>query len=286
MIARTTAEQRMKTYISASRRTDIPRFFTSEFFTAWQKGEITYNGGYGRTWTVSLKPEDVCGYIFWSKDFAPFIGHPLFEKLIGLNNAVFHFTVNDCPDLEPRVAPLARRIETLRMLCDMVGAERVFWRFDPICKYRGRDGGLKTSEEAFFTMLPFMQKAAIKHCFFSFMTFYEKLKGRGVVFAPFSMEEKKDICRRMLSACSQTGMTLYNCCNREIPGLVPGIRIAHCIDEAILRATDRFGVHRPLSTKPTRDGCGCFESRDIGSYRPGCPHGCLYCYAHPQIPVS
>jgi len=273
----------MAAYISASRRTDIPRFFVDEFFTAWLKGEITYSGGYGRTFTVSLNPADVLGYIFWSKDFAPFIKHPLFEKLIAVNNAVFHFTINDCPDLEPRVAPLARRIETLTRLCDTVGAERVFWRFDPVCKYRGKDGRHQTNEGAFYTILPFVQKAAIKRCFFSFMTFYAKLAGRNVEFARFALKEKKDISGRMLSACSQAGMTLYNCCNHEAPGLAPGIRTAHCIDDDILRATDRFGVHRPLTVKPTRDGCGCFESRDIGSYHPACPHGCLYCYAHPDI---
>jgi hypothetical protein len=28
--------------------------------------------------------------------------------------------------------------------------------------------------------------------------------------------------------------------------------------------------------------CGCFESRDIGSYNPACRHGRLYCYANPR----
>ena len=27
-----------------------------------------------------------------------------------------------------------------------------------------------------------------------------------------------------------------------------------------------------------REGCGCFESKDIGDYDT-CPHGCVYCYA-------
>jgi hypothetical protein len=273
----------MRTYISASRRTDIPRFFVKEFFTAWQKGEIIYNGGYGRTYTVSLKPEDVLGYIFWSKDFGPFVNHPLFDKLIALNNAVFHFTINDCRDLEPRVAPLARRIETLARLCEKVGAERVFWRFDPVCKYRDNHGGYTTTERGFYTILPFIREAAVKRCFFSFMTLYAKLKGRDARFDRFSINEKRDISMRLLSASLQAGISLYNCCNPEVPALAPGVKTAHCVDENILRATDRFGVHRTLSPKPTREGCGCFESRDIGSYHPKCPHGCLYCYAHPEL---
>jgi hypothetical protein len=274
---------KQKYYISASRRTDIPRFFHEEFFSAWRKGEVTYNGGYGRTYTVSLKPDDVMGYVFWSKDFEPFVKHPLFGELIAGNNAVFHFTLNDCACLEPGVAPLAKRIETLGMLCEKVGPQRVFWRFDPICKYRGDAGDPVSNAESFFSLLPVIRKYGIRHCFFSFMTFYAKLKGRGVEFAAFSIEERRGIGARMLDACSQAGINLYNCCNTEMPVLVPGIRKAHCVDEDLLRKTDRFGAHESLSPRPTREGCGCFESRDIGSYLEKCGHGCLYCYAKPAI---
>ena len=270
-------------YLSASRRTDIPRFFVNEFFMAWRAGEITYDGGYGRTHTVSLRPQDVLGYIFWSKDFIPLIKHPLFEKLISLNNAVFHFTINDCPDLEPRVAPLKQRIKTLQKLCALVGPERVFWRFDPVCKYRSPGGSFTTNKDAFFRILPMIAQQGIRHCYFSFMTFYNKLNGRGIEFARFTLQEKTDSSLRMLAACREANIALYSCCNPEVPALAPGIKTAHCIDEAILRATDRFSVHRELALKPTREGCGCFESRDIGSYSPKCPHGCLYCYANPFL---
>ncbi len=273
----------MKTYISASRRTDIPRFFTDAFFAAWLKGEITYDGGYGRTYTVSLKPEDVLGYIFWSKDFHPFITHPLFEKLIQKNNAVFHFTINDCAYLEPRVAPLLKRIDTMQRLCGIVGPKRVLWRFDPICKYRDDNGQIRTNEKVFHTIMPFIKNAGIENCYFSFMTFYNKLNNRGVQFATFSMQEKKEISERLFADCNTAGIQLFNCCNPEVPGIAPGIKTAHCIDEKILRETDRFGVHQSLAMKPTREGCGCFESRDIGSYQWKCTHGCLYCYANPEV---
>jgi hypothetical protein len=268
-------------YISASRRTDIPRFFTEDFFKAWQKGEISYDGGYGRSYTVSLKPEDVLGYIFWSKDFSLLINHPLFGELIHLNNAVFHYTINNCPDLEPRVAPLEERIATLYRLCDFVGPERVLWRYDPVCKYRSSTGEFVTNEQAFYTILPQVGKLGVRCCYFSFMSYYNKLAGRGVVFGQLTNEEKAGIAKRMLDTTIQANMTLWNCCNSEIPNLVPGIRVAHCIDDELLKNTDRFHVHRTLPLKPTRKGCGCHESRDIGSYLQKCPHGCLYCYANP-----
>jgi hypothetical protein len=268
-------------YISASRRTDIPRFFLNEFFDAWEKGTVTYDGGYGRTHTVSLKPQDVLGYVFWSKDFSLFINHPLLGALLEKNNAVFHYTINDCPELEPRVTALAYRIQTLCRLCDIAGAERVFWRFDPICKFKRRDGTIATNVGSFFNILPLVRKAGITRCFFSFMSHYSKLKKRDVLFSDFDRQERATVGRKLLEAATQAGMKLYNCCNPEVVDLVPGILPAHCIDDDLLRATDRFGVHPRLSLKPTRPGCGCYESRDIGSYVQKCPHRCAYCYANP-----
>ena len=189
-------------YISASRRTDIPRFFCNEFFDAWKKGEITYDGGYGRRYTVSLKPQDVLGYIFWSKDFAPIIGHPRFRDLLDCNNAVFHFTINNCPDLEPNVAPLPARIEALFRLCELVGPSRVLWRFDPICKYRTKNNSVVTNFQSFFDILPHMRKAGITRCYFSFMTMYSKLRKRDIVFEDFSPQERAALAARLLASAA------------------------------------------------------------------------------------
>jgi hypothetical protein len=268
-------------YISCSRRTDIPRFFAGEFFDAWRKGKITYDGGYGRSYTVSLKPHDVLGYIFWSKDFSVFLDHPDLKKLLKENNAIFHYTINNCPDLEPNVVPIDKRIATLHRLCDLVGAVRVLWRFDPICKYRRKDRSIVTNFSSFFEILPQVKNAGVTRCYFSFMTSYSKLKKRDVLFEDFDEQERADLGRQLLKETKKAGMRLYNCCNPEILTLVPGILQAHCIDAEILRKTDRFCIHPPLSLKPTRQGCGCYESRDIGSYLQKCPHRCAYCYANP-----
>nr|MDA8164311.1 DUF1848 family protein [Desulfobacteraceae bacterium] len=265
-------------YISASRRTDLPRFFHREFFAAWKAGEVSYDGGYGRSYTVSLRTEEVLGYIFISKDYAPFLADPRFGRLYAENNAIFHFTLNDCPELEPRVAPLAARLETFSCLCRMVGPERVLWRFDPVCKFARPGGEVRTTESAFFRLLPRLAADGISRCYFSFMSLYPKLKGRRARFFSFSEEEKRRIAAEMLDAAGQYGITLHCCCNPEVPALVPGILPARCVDGELLAATDRFGRHRALKPLPTRAGCGCAACRDIGSYRQRCPHGCLYCY--------
>jgi hypothetical protein len=115
------------------------------------------------------------------------------------------------------------------------------------------------------------------------MSDYAKLRHRPARFNELSTEQRVKIASAMLSAARREGVALYSCCNVEIPELVPGISMAHCVDEDILRETDRFGMHKTMKPKATRKGCGCFESRDIGSYEPACPHGCLYCYANPRV---
>jgi hypothetical protein len=270
-------------YISASRRNDLPRFHTDAFFAARRAGAISYNGGYGRSYTVSLRPEDVAGYLFWSKDFAPMLAHPDFPDLLARNNALFHFTINHAPALEPNVPPLSRRLDTLARLCERVGPERVLWRFDPICRYRDQSGRTVTTDTAFFEIVPHVTALGITRCYFSFMTSYTKLRNRPVHFEPIATPHRLVIAEALRDEAAVAGITLYNCCNTDIHGAVAGIEQAHCVDERLLARTDRFGVHRPLKKRPTRRGCGCYESRDIGSYTPPCAHGCLYCYARPAL---
>jgi len=277
----------MPQYISVSRRNDIPRFFYRQFFGSWRQGEITYDAGYGRRYTVSLKQEDVLGFIFWSKDFSSFLAEKDFRALISENNAIFHYTINDCPELEPGVAPLASRLDTLRRLAERVGPERVVWRFDPICKYSLKKGVEKDNAAAFFSLLPRVKETGVNRCHFSFISLYKKVLLRdNVRFLPIPSSEKLALAAAMLQSARNEGMGLYCCCGESIIDQIQGIGRARCIDQDLLETTDRFGIHRKLKKKPTRDGCGCYESRDIGSYSTSCPHGCLYCYANPALKNS
>ncbi|MDH3347431.1 MAG: DUF1848 domain-containing protein [Desulfobulbaceae bacterium] len=270
-------------YISVSRRTDIPRFYHHSFLEAWQQGKITYKDNYGTTHAVSLLPRDVLGYIFWSKDYEPILKDPRFKILLSENNAIFHFTINHCSELEPGLAPLPERLETLHELVDLVGPKRIIWRFDPICRYQGT-GPITDNCSSFYSLLPIMTALGIKHCFFSFMTHYAKLKKRSpIVFHHFNMVEKQTISSAMVAAAKDVSIGLYACCDPELVDLVPTLRSGSCINNQILASTDRFNRHLPLSRKPTRKGCKCYSARDVGSYNQQCGHGCLYCYANPQL---
>ena len=60
--------------ISASRRTDVPAFYTDWFMNRLREGSAKYPNPFnGKLHEVSLRPEDVDGIVFWSRDYAPLI---------------------------------------------------------------------------------------------------------------------------------------------------------------------------------------------------------------------
>jgi len=118
--------------ISASRSTDIPAFHADWFFSRLEEGGCVWINPFNqkRMW-VSF--ERCRAVVFWTKNPRPILPylHKLDERGI---HYYFQFTLNDyqAEGLEPNVPELEQRIETFRTLSDMIGKERVIWRFDPI----------------------------------------------------------------------------------------------------------------------------------------------------------
>jgi hypothetical protein len=69
-----------------------------------------------------------------------------------------------------------------------------------------------------------------------------------------------------LSTCAEEGLE------------VPGVESGRCVDAELL-ARQRPDLRVRARPAPTRPGCGCVESIDIGAYDT-CSYGCVYCYAN------
>lgn len=82
--------------------------------------------------------------------------------------------------------------------------------------------------------------------------------------------------RELARIASIYGITLYSCCDEALA--VDGVKVAQCVDGELL---GELFPNKPRVTRvnPTRKGCHCVISRDIGAYDT-CPHGCVYCYAN------
>jgi hypothetical protein len=120
------------TIISASRLTDIPAFHSEWFMNRLRIGYLKWINPHNRT-AEYISLEATKFIVFWTKNADPLIRYlPAIERL-GISY-YFTFTVNDYEKegLEPKLPPLAERIKTFKALSDMIGKERVIWRFDPL----------------------------------------------------------------------------------------------------------------------------------------------------------
>jgi len=273
-------ETRLRTVISASRRTDIPAHYYGWLREALRRGEAEVTLPFNRrVTTVSLRDEDVHTIVLWSKNFANVIRDLDFWRRQRL---YFNFTLNDCPELEPNIPPLEERLGQMRILAEEFGPERINWRFDPIVYW---DEGRRNNLAGFESLADKMAQFGIRRCTFSFMTIYKKTIARGrrlgIAFYDPPLDQKREVAHWLAEETKRRGMTLLNCCNEGLEG-IENLERGRCIDGALLArlAGEPCSLERDRSQRPL---CGCTVSRDIGSYWMKCPHACYYCYANPEV---
>jgi len=268
--------------ISASRRTDIPAAYTDWFFERLRAGHCWYRNPFGgKLHRVSLRPENVIAFVFWSKWFAP-----LLRRLDELERtgyrSFFHFTITGYPrPLEARVPPLERAIPQLVELGRRAGAENVVWRYDPIVIADSMSASWHLER---FARLADALAGSTTRVYISFVSMYKKtgrnladwsrLTGSGLLRRDDAAA--LELTARMAALAAARCMKLHSCCDDSLAAA--GAAKGHCIDaEAIRRLVG--APHLDLPAAPSREQCGCCRSRDIGAYDT-CPLGCSDCYAN------
>jgi hypothetical protein len=292
------SESPKKQVISASRRTDIPAFYMKWFMEGLRKGEFHVENPYSRqTFTVPVSPENTETFVFWSKNFGPFLDGRYGEALRNMGyHLFFNYTVNSVDRLlEPHVPELDTRLRHLDDLCRRFGPETVSWRFDPICHYI-LDGKLRDNLKDFRKIADCAAKSGVRRCITSFADLYGKVLGRekrltGFSFVDPSDEEKKRILLEMNEILTRKSMVLYLCCEKNIFQHLPlgsGIEPSACIPNPLLEKLSGARLsHTKDGGQRKSKGCGCYVSKDIGSYRfQPCFHNCLFCYANPEQPEN
>lgn len=271
----------MKKIVSVSRRTDIPAFYGSWFMNRLEEGFVgVVNPFGGRRYIVSLRPEDVVCFVFWSKNFTPFVENLKTIDRLGYK-FYFNYTITGLPSVFESNVNKQSAIETLKLLSKMYSAVHINWRFDPIIISNNcdRDFYIKSFEE-----LASQFAGYVKRCYFSFVTEYDKVKrnfeelknSEGILTIDTSEQFKIDLANELAQIAANFGIQMFSCCGDYL--LADMISKAHCIDGAIIEQLF-YPQGLQYIEKPTRKECGCTESTDIGTYDT-CPHGCIYCYAN------
>jgi DNA repair photolyase len=263
--------------ISASRRTDIPAFYSDWFLNRLRAGHVFVKNPYSQKFSrVSLSPEDVSAVVFWSKNYSPLLSRldPIEQFTKDL---FFHFTITANRDMESTVPDCRDTIKDYLFLARRYSPEQVIWRFDPICITDKQT--FEDHEERFMRCAELLRGHA-RECIISFVHPYKKVlaslkKNTDRIMPELSREKKREYALRLAQRAAQYGIRILSCCNDYL--LSKEIQKASCIDGRQL--SNIFST--PIDTRPaaTRKECGCTKSIDIGAYDT-CAHGCLYCYAN------
>ncbi len=262
--------------ISASRRTDIPAFYTEWFFYRIKEGCVLVRNPVNahQISRIDLRPEVVDGIVFWTKNPLPML-----DRLNELKDYMyyFQFTLNAYgQDVESYVPAKSKVIiPAFQRLADIVGPERVIWRYDPIFYSDRYDFVYHTH---YFAKLAEQLAPFTKKCTLSFLDLYRSAERniRAIGARQLTQSEQREIAAQLAEIARCCGLKLDTCAE-SIDLQQYGISHAHCVDAEL------FGklLHCPLQLardKNQRLECGCAESIDIGSYDTCC-HGCRYCYA-------
>lgn len=271
--------------VSASYRTDIPAFYGRWFLNRFRAGWVKAVNPYGRRISTIPLRTGIDGYVFWSRNAAPF-QDALDEVRAAGYPFILHHTVTGYPRrLERSVIDPARAIAVIRDLAARHGPGAVVWRYDPvlISSLTPPSWHLDT-----FAALADSLAGAVDEVVVSFASLYRKTErnltlaaaaGERFDWVDPSRTEKQALLTRFVGLAAARGIGVSLCAQPEL--VVPGAAPGRCIDAGRLeRVAAGWGHPRsvPARSKGTRPGCQCHESRDIGEYDT-CPHGCAYCYA-------
>jgi len=289
--------------LSASRRTDIPGWYTPWFLDRIEKGCFFVTNPFNRqSRRVNATPKDIHTIVFWSKNYGPFLDLSAHKILAQKGfHLFFNFTINTpLKELEPGLPDLSDRLDQARRIARDLSPPQVGWRFDPICFYE-KDGRVFNNLDAFEYIAGQLSQMGIKQCVTSFYDPYKKVAARikrmagpdrpMLKFIDPGMDRKAKIIRSMAQFLKPLGMDLFLCCEKELmdaAGLQAYASSNACINGH--RYKSLFGGH-PETRKDygqrRKKGCQCTRSFDIGSYEDHpCFHNCLFCYARTGLDIK
>ena len=268
--------------ISASRRTDIPAFYSEWFMNRLKAGYLLTRNPFNKNQVkrVSLLSSDIEAIVFWTRNADKLV--PKLSELDSMGYAYyFQYTITGYPrPLEKSVPNPLSAIETFKKLSDFLGPNRVLWRYDPILVSSLTD---IDEHKRLFEKIAGLLHGRTKRVTISFADFYKKternlkavegLEFTDITTVPLALWNLAQFMADVASAhefeiqtCSER-IDLSNC----------GITHGKCIDDRLLK--DEFGIYASgQKDNNQREECGCVKSVDIGDYNT-CLHGCSYCYA-------
>lgn len=305
--------------ISASRSTDIPAFYAKWFLNRLAKGYCTWYNPFNQQ-KMFISFERCRVIVFWTKNPAPIIPYlPELDKR-GIHY-YFQVTLNDYvkEGFEPNVPSVEERVETFKTLSNLIGKEKVIWRFDPLIitpnigprelLTRIWNVGNKLKGYTDKLVFSFVDVKAYRKVQNNLVKETILFTKDDVVNAEANHAQRIEIVEGLVKIRETWHKDGWNIematCAEDIDLKAYGIEHNRCIDGELMKRLfaedkelvyylhtlkwpekDMFGEIPPIpqKTKNVKDTgqrkiCGCMVSKDIGMYNT-CRHFCVYCYAN------
>lgn len=315
-----TVEATAPVIISASRSTDIPAFYAKWFFNRLAKGYCTWYNPFNINQKMYISFERCRVIVFWTKNPAPIIPYlPELDKR-GIHY-YFQVTLNDYvkEGFEPNVPSVEERVKTIKTLSNLIGKEKVIWRFDPLIitpsigprelltRIWNVGNKLKGyTDKLVFSFVDVKAYRKVQNNLVKETMFFTK---EDVENAEANYTQRIEIVeglKKIREAWHKDGWNIEMAtCAEDIDLEAYGIEPNRCIDGELMKhifsddkelvyylhtlkwpEKDMFGEIPPIPQKPKnvkdtgqRKICGCMVSKDIGMYNT-CRHFCVYCYAN------
>jgi hypothetical protein len=262
--------------ISASRRTDIPAYYSDWFLNRIHERYVCVRNPMNihQVSKINLNPDIVDCIVFWSKN-----PKPMLDKLQCLKEYAyyFQFTLNPYDrDIETNIPDKNEILDTFKELSDIIGPQKVIWRYDPILlneKYT-----IQYHIDKFYQFAGEL-KGHTEKATFSFIDFYKQIK-ENIKFAGMGeiTYEEKSIIADNFSKIAKENSLHIDTCAEDIDLSKYDITHARCIDDKLIAKIIGYNF-LAKKDKNQRLECGCVGSIDIGEYN-SCSNGCIYCYAN------
>lgn len=275
-----------KIVLSASRMTDMPRFYPDELIEEVDK---RLNKGV-----------DIHTLVLWTKHPKALLEEPLYKYLLSLKalgvQLYIQLTITGLGGLKAGTRSNGKLIileantpkfnESLSVLPEVIklvgNPERIRLRVDPIVRFIDARGILFSSLKYFPIIIDSASKLGIKDFSFSLLEnnmhrkVDKRFKALGCTIVSATQEERNKLKNWLKELEQNYNVNIHACC-------VPGFDDTKCIDGELLQRLHSENAPVDLSEPRKRKKCGCTHSIDIGGWPPKeCFSGCDYCYAHPR----
>ena len=262
--------------ISASRRTDIPTYFSRWFLNRLSDGSLMVRNPFNQEQVseIELSKNVIDCIVFWTKNPLPMI--PYLKELNSYKIPYyFQFTLTGYGrDIEANVPEKRLLIKAFKDLY-IQGNGHTIWRYEPIVfnKVYTPEYHLRA-----FNSIASELRGYTDKCVISFVDIYPNNKDAIAKIGSRDMThaELVDFCKKISMIAGENGMTVGTCA--EVVNLDEcGIVHNKCVDPDYIEKI----IGMPIKAKKDgaqRKECGCIESIDIGAYNT-CKNGCKYCYA-------